>query len=122
MAFIPPNFNIVLKKKLSHNNCSNYYKIYEYYYSCQDFSVVNFKQCCEVSIKDFFGNYINDKCYQNKNDSYFEIQCSHNITDNSYYETAIIIFISVLLFLVILLLVLLFKNNKISKKNYENIN
>ena len=63
MAFIPPNFNIVLKNKLSNNNCSTFYKENEYFYSCQDLDVMNFKQCCDLSIKNFMGDYQNNICY-----------------------------------------------------------
>lgn len=122
MAFIPPNFNIVIKKKLSHTNCSTFYKENEYYYSCQDLEVMNFKQCCQEKIKLIMGDYNINHCYQNNN-TYFKITCSQDLQDESYYKTIIIIFIvSILLLVIISMTSIVLKKKKIIQKEYEPIN
>ena len=122
MAFIPPNFNIVIKNKLSHNNCSSYYKIQEYYYSCQDLDVMNFKECCQEKIKVIMGDFQNNMCYQNNN-TYFKINCSQDLQDKSYYKTALMILVSGLILLVIISMTsIVFKKKKIIQKEYEPIN
>lgn len=122
MAFIPPNFNIVLKNKLSNNNCSTFYKENEYFYSCQDLDVMNFKQCCDLSIKNFMGDYQNNICYQNNN-TYFKITCSRDLEDDSYFKTALIILVTGLILLIIIFITsICLKKKKIIQKEYETIN
>ena len=122
MAFIPPNFNIVIKKKFSHNNCSTFNKENEYFYTCQDLDVTNFKQCCNLSIKNFMGDFQNNMCYQNNN-TYFKITCSRDLEDDSYFKTALIILVSGLILLIIIFMTsICLKKKKFIQKEYETIN
>ncbi len=125
MAYIPPSINIIIKKKLSNNNCSSFYKNLEYFYSCQDLKADNIEECCKININNFIGDFNYNKCYlESNNKTYFEISCINNLKDDSYYKTALFIFIGILIISILVLLITLFtnKNRFVNKKGYESIN